>query len=317
MAILDMNVGRMGWHTPYAAIGTLRFPKEQDVDDKGDAIDGAGAGAGATGDPYAARRDRFDELFRALPRPGTPAYWQALEGSSEQPMPLEVLARCWRERWRALAALDAERILLLIFGRVEGTIHRWAQRSLGAIGRGLTLSDDLENACYEGIWQEVKRDDEPFLLENFNSALEHIQQHALQELARKEGLQNKHTEHPKRVPRAAQESLSAQVSAENETYTFADAIADARAQEQFDLDVLCSDVRDLLASLSDDERALLYYDIEGELTQDEIGQRLGGVTGRTVRSKLKKLRAHLRARYGRQSNEASRPDVEEADHGKL
>ena len=62
-------------------------------------------------DVYAARRAELEAQFQALPPTGSSDYWRRIEESdAERRLPLEVLARCCRERYAAGVTDDANRI---------------------------------------------------------------------------------------------------------------------------------------------------------------------------------------------------------------
>jgi len=315
-----MSAEQMGWDAPYAALEALWFPKEHDVDDNGDDTDGAGGAGGANdANPYAERRAQLDAQFRALPRPGTPAYWQALEGTAEQPPPLGVLARCVRERWEALAADEAGRIFALLMART------WAEAERMVKGKvPVSLADEIMQDGYLSLWKGITEKSSDFPFQNCSFALRRLVQRARAETLRREGFQlRKGTDHSMRLPHRQQVSLSAPLGGSDEHASLEDVLADPTAEEAYRVVEHYVDVRAMLEQLTDVQRALFFLQFDGSLTQRQLAKRLG-VTDRTIRTRLVELYETLRKLNANASDPPSRtaessetPDERrEADDGK-
>ncbi|HEY7781185.1 MAG TPA: hypothetical protein VIC85_13315 [Ktedonobacterales bacterium] len=67
-------------------------------------------------DEYMRRRADLEARFQGLPHAGTSDYWLRMERPApNQELPLEVVARCLRERGQAGAWADAERVYSVVF----------------------------------------------------------------------------------------------------------------------------------------------------------------------------------------------------------
>jgi RNA polymerase sigma factor (sigma-70 family) len=249
-------------------------------------------------DPYGPRRAQLEALFHELPPPGSADYWRRIEEPvAEQRLPLEVLARCLRERIATGVGEDAGRIFNVIVARIKRNVGWWAGSiaSQARSGTGSQESEDLEQECYKAIWEELVGKPRTFLLESFSHGLERIRQHVAHSEMRRSGeWKRKGVEKPTRIPREALESLQAEQDNESDPSHGSQAI-DTTAQDAFDL----ADYSDLLGQvdrLSREDRAVingLFYDGR---TQAEIAAELG-VTDRTIRNRLKAILKELRRRY--------------------
>lgn len=247
-------------------------------------------------DAYAARRAELDRRFSALPPAESPAYWQAIETHDPAgALPLEVLGRCFRERWAAGARADSEHVYTAIGKRVQARVVAWA-RSLARQapqGQQATLAEDLAQECYVALWDELADANDSFLLEGFVHSLDRIQRHTAHAIMEREGLWRRHgVQKPTRVPRTETERLDAP-GRDEESTPANDRIFDVGAEDAFERVELESDVRALLDSLPPEDRDLLYYCYWCDIQRDEVARQLG-VTDRTVRNRLSRIYAVLR-----------------------
>ena len=249
-------------------------------------------------DPYAPRRAQLEAQFQALPLVGGSDYWRCIEEPiAAQRLPLEVLARCLRERIVADVRGDAERIYNVIAQRIKRNVGGWA-RSIASQARSGTGSqdpEDLEQGCYMKLWEELTGDGRTFLSENFTHGLERICQHvAHSEMERSGNWQRKGVKTPTRVPRGEMQRLPSTQEREGDAQQGMQP-EDTRAQDAFDLAEF-SDLFDKIRDLPADSRKILYDRFYHDRTQDETAADLG-ITDRTVRNRLKALLEDLRRRY--------------------
>ncbi|MGE5335221.1 MAG: RNA polymerase sigma factor, partial [Nitrososphaerota archaeon] len=221
--------------------------------------------------------------------------WQHIEESdTARRLPLEVLARCCRERLGAGAIDDAHRIFTVIMKQIRVHVGKWA-RSVASQARSPLDPEDLEQVCYMKLWEELKGDGPIFLLENFMHKLDLIFKHVAHSEMEKAGeWQRPGVETPKRIPRKQVDSLQA-VPAGTEELPLSELVPDERAQDELER-VNLSDLFELVMSLPPDERIIIRDWLNGDRTQEETAAELS-VTARTIRNRLKKIRDELRARY--------------------
>jgi RNA polymerase sigma factor (sigma-70 family) len=249
-------------------------------------------------DPNAPRRAHLEALFHELPPPGSADYWRRIEEPiAEQRLPLEVLARCLRERIATGVGQDAGRIFNVIVARIKRNVGWWAGSiaSQARSGTGSQDSEDLEQECYKALWEELVGKPRTFLLESFSHGLERIRQHVAHSEMRRSGeWRRKGVEKPTRIPREELESLQAEQDNESDPSHGSQAI-DSRAQDAFDL-AEYSDLLGEVNKLSREDRAIINGLFYYGRTQAEIAAELG-VTDRTIRNRLKAILKELRRRY--------------------
>lgn len=245
---------------------------------------------------YASRRAELDGQFRALPRAGTTAYWRRIEGT-ETP-PLEVLARCVRERLAAAARTDAQRIFAVIVRRIQAQMGPWVGKVAGAPRSGMRqqLREDLEQECYLRLWEELQGDGPTFLLEHFAHGLGRLQQHVSWDVMQREGeWRRKDVEQPTRVPRGQIDSVVANVEREQEV-PLIEQVPHPGADADFDR-VELSDLFALVMSLPADQRTIIldrfFFDQPQEATAASLG-----ISTRMVRYRLRNILHDLGVRYG-------------------
>jgi RNA polymerase sigma factor (sigma-70 family) len=249
-------------------------------------------------DAYAVRRAELDQQFRTLPQVGTAEYWRNVAGAgAQQALPLEVLARCFRERTGAGAVTDAERVFDIIWRRVQSPVQQWAWAiaSRARSGMKAQLREDLEQECYIKLWEELASDGPTFLLERFTFAFSRLRQHVAHDVMEREGeWRRRGVEQPTRIPRSQMDSLHAKPADEDEAPR-AEQIADASVQDAFDRAEL-SDLLDLVMILPPDQRMIILDRFWGDRPQEETAAKLG-ISDRMVRYHLKTILRELGVRY--------------------
>lgn len=246
-------------------------------------------------DAYAARRTELDRQFRALPPTSSPAYWAAVETDvAAEALPLEVLVRCFRERWTAGDRDAANRVYSAVIGRIQSAVGIWANRvaHYAPADRVMSLAQELEQECYVAVWRELWEREDTFLAERFKFKLERIEQHTAHLVMEREGYWRRSgVQSPTRVPRSGTDRLEAARGDEERT-PLKERLYDPLSDEAFERVELESDIRALLGILAPEDSALLYDRYWGDLTTGEIANRLG-VTDRTVRNHLTRIYAEL------------------------
>lgn len=250
-------------------------------------------------DAYAPRREELKAQFQALQSAGSSEYWQRIEEEdSAQRLPLEVLARCFRERHAAGVRGDAERIMNVIWRQVQPKVHQWSWQIANYSHSGMKpqFQEDLEQECLIKLWQELVEDDPAFLLENFTVGFLRLRQHVAQSVMEKAGeWQRRGVDNPTRIPRSAMDSLQAKSDNEGD-FSLDEQLEDERAQAPFDrVDV--SDLLEKVRSLPDDQRTVVLDRFWEGLTQEETAAKLG-ISTRMVRYLLKKALRELGVDYG-------------------
>lgn len=249
-------------------------------------------------DRYAARRAELAAQFQSLPPAGSDGYWRHIEEpDTANRLPLEVLARCFRERHFAGIRGDAERIFKVIMERIRGRVGWWAKSIArqARSGSGSLEAEDLEQECHLKLWEELVSDDSTFLLESFMQGLHHICQHVGHgEMERAGEWRRPGVETPKRIPRGQLESLQAEPEGVGEL-PLSERTPDEKAQDEIEKATL-SDLFDLVRQLPHDERIIIHDWLSGDRTQEDTAATLG-VTARTIRNRLTKILDELRRNY--------------------
>lgn len=250
-------------------------------------------------DAYAPRRAELESQFHTLPSVGSGEYWQRIEeANTAQRLPLEVLARCYRERDTAGILDDANRIFNVIVERTKLKVGRWARSiaSKAKSGAGSLDPEDLEQGCYMKLWKELADDGPTFLLENFEHKLDLICKHVAHSEMEKAGEWIRPgVEKPTRVPRGEIESIDAKPRNDGDPPSPSAQTVDTRAQDAFNL----AEYSDLLSQsdkLPRDARIIINGLFYQGRTQEEIARELG-VTDRTIRNRLKVILEEMRRRY--------------------
>lgn len=250
-------------------------------------------------DPYAARRAELEQRFQSLPAVGTAEYWRLIEQETKATaLPLEVLARCLREREQAGARADTESIFKMLLrwimptvqGRMRATAKRYASH------QKTELAQDLEQECYMQLWRELLDPAPTFFCEHFMHALRRLMDHVEHALMEREGFWKRdNVITPNRVPDSAQDRLDEPL-VPGEGMTLGGTLEDEGAQDEYARVDLETDIAALKAALSPEERELLHDLYWSGLTQQEVADRLG-ITDRAVRYQLARILKHLREDY--------------------
>lgn len=241
----------------------------------------------------------MERQVAALPATGTDAYWVALANPD---LPMEVLARCLRERLNAGNAQAVARIYELVLLRVERSNQAWARKTAQIAGRGQAaeLAEDLEQEVRAALWEELKSE-RKFIEVSFGSVLRRLRQHVATTYMQREGYwQRKGVATPERVPRRLIESLTPPEEDDADMLGLGprQLPADPKAEAEFTAIEAAEIVQKLLDLLSPRDRELLYLTFEGGLTQEELAAHFN-VTDRSIREWRTKALALLRAYLNR------------------
>ncbi|HEY7347579.1 MAG TPA: sigma-70 family RNA polymerase sigma factor [Ktedonobacterales bacterium] len=252
---------------------------------------------GEQDDYLAARQADFEQQFQALPAAGTAAYWQRVETFGAGALLLEVLSRCLRERLRAGARRDAERIFDVIIPHVRKTIQFWIKifdsQTPGGINQ--EVAKDLASECYLALWRELANAPDTFLLKGFRKKLKWIIHHVAHTFLEQEGVwQRKGVKDPTRVPITEQDSID--VSRDEESTTGLLSLTDSHSQP-FGEEEVRIDIEEFLAQLDPKSRQMFYRYFYAGYTQQEIANLLH-ITDKTVREHLKRIVDELRTYLG-------------------
>lgn len=273
------------WRATYGGATDCKIYKESGVDDNHDDI-------------FAARRAELETQFHTLPMAGSGDYWRRIDAPAAGPeLPLEVLARCLRERFAAGAIPDAYRIFEVIMRRTDTRVARraWSVANQAKAGMKPQLQEDLRQECYLKLWQDLVNEGPTFLLENFEHKLGYIFDHVAQSLMLKAGeWRRPGVDKPTRIPQSEIESIDA-VSGNEDDPPLIERIADDKAQAVSEL-VEFSEALAAVADLPKADRELIHAIFIEGLTQEEAASRLG-VTARTIRNRLTRVMKQIRERY--------------------
>lgn len=250
-------------------------------------------------DVYAARRAELEAQFQALPPTGSSDYWRRIEESdADRKLPLEVLARCCRERYAAGAFPDAERVFSVIIRQTEAQVGPWAWSIANQAKSGMKpqLQQELGQECYMKLWEELAHDDPAFLLVNFTTSFVRLRQHVAHNFMEKAGeWQRPGVAQPTRIPSSEMESLQAEPDGEDKEPLDA-RLEDTKAQDPFQ-QIELSHLLTLVRDLPEDQRTVILDRFWEGLTQAETAAKLG-VSTRMVRYLLKKALRELGIHYG-------------------
>ena len=254
-------------------------------------------------DVYAARHAELEAQFQGLPPAGSASYWRRIEElDAEKRLPLEVLARCFRERHFGGFREDASRVMKAIWRHVQPQAQAWAGSLAVQAPPGIVsaIKEELEQECLVALWEELAEgdpdDDEPFLLTYFAKSFLRLRQHVAHDVMEKEGIwQRQGVKRPTRIPR----DVLAGLPEESDNGDMTPSIrqpgdpAAQRALEQVEL----SDLLDRVRALPDDERTVILDRFWEGLSQEETAAKLG-VSTRMVRYLLTQALAALRQDLG-------------------
>lgn len=245
-------------------------------------------------DRNAANRARFEKL----PPAGSPEYWAALEDTAEATrLDLEILAMCARERLTVGRRDHFDRILGILWDRVQGMVQRQIERSTPANARDRArVIEDIMQECVTGLWRELANVGPTFLTQGFWHKLKFMVANAITQRQIAEGIRARGgTVHPDRIPQGNVDSLDQPAGQDpDNSHSLGDTIVDKHAEEAFDHATDLSDLKKLIEGLTAEQRLLLENAWTGAMTQAELAKLLG-ITDRAVRMRLKALQAWLRA----------------------
>ncbi|WIG61797.1 MAG: hypothetical protein OJF49_004545 [Ktedonobacterales bacterium] len=249
-------------------------------------------------DAHAARRVQLDALFQQLPPPGSADYWLAIERKEGDLLPVEILVRCFRERLAAQAEAEANRIVTVIFSALTTEMSRWsrdiAHRSRS--GQIPELAEELEQEGYTALLETLRNPLRQFFEVHFHTSLRRLEQHVAWDYMQKQGQWVRPgVDMPERIPKDMTQSLSSPRKSGDDDMPGTDP-ADTSTDDAYTNVEIAADLDALLAELTSEQQKLLALLFWDDLTQDDAA-RLLGVDSRTVRNRLKRIMAFLRARY--------------------
>jgi RNA polymerase sigma factor (sigma-70 family) len=261
-------------------------------------------------DGYAARRAELEDGYRALPPAGSAVYWQQIEArNTAQRVPLEVLARCCRERHAAGAAEHAERVFRVIAQRIRPRLEKWSARVVAHAQAGMKpqLREDLEQECHMKLWREMAADGPTFLLESFVYKLDRICDHVAHSVMEQAGeWTRRDVEQPTRVPTSIRTSLD-ETPPGDDSPTLASQLPDPESVRGYEL-AEWSDLFAAIDQLPVEARAIIHGLFYEGRTQQEVADELG-ITDRTVRKRLQAILKDLRQGYqGGQNGQEGKND---------
>jgi RNA polymerase sigma factor (sigma-70 family) len=247
---------------------------------------------------------RLDALlgaqFDSLPAAGTPGYWRRLQPvAGEAALPLEVLARCLRERYTAGYSTEAHRIFRVLLGRVQRQVGEWSATvaSHSAAARRQHVQDDLAQECYLGLWQSLTAGDFTMWGVAFRAKMASLQSHTAHQYMERSGFWTRPgVSRPTHVPADVQQSLEA--PGDGSVLPLSDQLVDADAGHAFD-HVEYSDLIALMRRLSAPKRIVVYWRFWQGRSQEEIAKELR-IAPRTVRDREKRALGELRSQLQRE-----------------
>lgn len=251
-------------------------------------------------DQYAARRAEMEQTFHTLPPAGSAAYWQRIETTIEaNALPLEVLARCVRERASAGAKVDAERVYAMVVRCIQRRAQYFARICTGtsSVGQHQQLAEEIEQECYVLVWRKLTSDNPGFLVERFTHDLDYQMRHAAHTIMEGAGIwQRSDVRTPTRVPDDERDSIEAgQRSGDGEVVEYP--LPDTAAENEFDQVETRIDLAEAMNCLTPEQRRLLYDKFYRGLTEAEIAESLGLKSSRAVRYRLEGIFKLIREGY--------------------
>lgn len=253
-------------------------------------------------DQYAARRAEMEQTFHTLPPAGSAAYWQRIETTIEaNALPLEVLARCVRERASAEAKVDAERVFAVIVGRIQRRVQYFARICTGtsSVGQHQQLAEEIEQECYLLVWRKLTSDNPGFLVEKFTHGLYYEMRRAAHAIMEREGIWlRSDVTKPTRVPADERDSIEAgRKTDEGDVVEYL--LPDLGAEDVFGQTERRIDLAEAMKRLTPEQRRLIYDKVYRRLSEAEIAESLGLKSTRAVRYRLDAAYKLLREGYPR------------------
>lgn len=250
-------------------------------------------------DRIAQRRATLTALYDALPEYGSVAFWHAIEKTDMGlVLPLEVLVRCLRT---AVAREDEQgrnRVIEVIFRRIQTNNEYWANTVLKHISlltdeRKALVRDLFADLC-ESLIRALIDPQRLFWEENFQHCLRYERMHAYQSCMQREARWHRQqVQRSLRIPRKLVASLSRPIQHGDGELEMLE-IEDEQAQNAL-LAVEHDELPRLVLFLPEKLKAvvlLLFW--EGKSTADAA--HVLGVTDRTVRNRLRNALKLLRTK---------------------
>src|SRR5579883_24948 len=239
------------------------------------------------------RRIGLAQIYGSLPRYASTAFWCTLQSAD---IPLEVLVRCFRS---ALAQGDVQgrdRIIEIIFLRIQTMNEYWAASVLKSLAvpadERYALMCDLCADLYESVIRALMNPERLFWEENFLHCLYFERKHVYRSLMMREGRwHDLGVKRSTRIPRGLLASLDQPVQqADNGIHSFD--IEDEQAQRMLQT-VESFDLLQLVLHLPDRLRAVVLL-IFWEGRSEKDAARVLGIRDRTVRNRIQAAKKLLR-----------------------
>ena len=239
------------------------------------------------------RRGVLTQIYGSLPHYASAAFWRALQTAD---IPLEVLVRCFRS---ALAQGDVQgrnRIIEIIFLRIQTMNEYWAASVLKSLSvqadERYALMCDLCADLYESIIRALMDPERLFWEENFLHCLYFERKHVYRSLMMREGRwHDLNVKRSTRIPRVLLASLDHPVQQmDNGIHSFD--IEDEQAQRMLQI-VESFDLHQLVLCLPDKlKTVVLLIFWEGRSEKDTA--HVLGISDRTVRNRIQAAKKLLR-----------------------
>lgn len=256
--------------------------------------------------PLNGEAEAHQRAFEGLPAAGTPAYWRRIDDTRD-PLPLEVLARCVRERHQAGQRGDADRVMSVVIKAIQAEVREFARRMVGSsrVAKYQDVASDLAQEIYLKVWADLIGEKDSYLLVQFKPALFWIEKHAAQKVMEQYGERKRQdVAKGKHIPVAETVRIN-RPKTDDEGHPIEMPLADPRGEDAYEQVETRMVVDDLLRNLSAEQLRLIYAAFSLGKTQDEIAADLG-ITDRTVRNRLKTLINQLRGRAGEEDSGGTR-----------
>lgn len=239
------------------------------------------------------RRIVLAQIYSSLPRYASAAFWRALQTAD---IPLEVLVRCFRAALSQGDVQGRNRIIEIVFLRIQTTNEYWAASVLKHLSlrsdERYALMCDLCADLYESVIRALMDPERLFWEENFLHSLYFERKHVYRSLMMREGRwHDLSIKKSTRIPRGLLASLDQSVhQVENGIPAFD--IEDEQAQRMLQM-AESFDLLQLVLHLPDKLKAvvlLIFW--EGRTEKDTA--RVLGVSDRTVRNRIQAAKKLLR-----------------------
>ena len=234
------------------------------------------------------RRSRLAALYDALPAYGSAAFWHAMEEPDmHKGLPLEVLVRCVRTAIKHNDDAGRNRIIEIIFRRIQDSNERWATNVLKrfqANERNMLVSDLYADLC-ERIIRAFLNPTRSFWEESFQHCLLFERKHVYKALLMREGRWLKQPgKETERIPRMLVASLDRPVQRDDGELCMFD-LEDERAQQEL-LAVEHAELSRLILHLPEKLKSVILLVFWDGRTEKDTA-RLLGISDRTVRNRLR------------------------------